>query len=268
MEISFILLNYKQKGLIKQSIKGINQCNIQMLYEIIVVDNNSNDGCIGMIQKEFPKILTLQLPKNVGFAAGNNAGIKASTGRYIIIMNPDIALTENTVENLLHFLQTHPNAGMVGPKLINPDGTIQFSCCRFPNFLTPLYRRTILGKFAFAKKSINSYLMKDWDHKSTKKVDWLFGAFLVIKKESFEKAGYFDERFFLYYEDLDLCRRFWEKNLEVWYAHDIELVHYHQRLSAKKQGIVSLFDKSTRTHISSSIKYLIKYFRVKLPEIK
>jgi len=268
MEISFILLNYKQKGLIKQSIKGINQCNIQMLYEIIVVDNNSNDGCIGMIQKEFPKILTLQLPKNVGFAAGNNAGIKASTGRYIIIMNPDIALTENTVENLLHFLQTHPNAGMVGPKLINPDGTIQFSCCRFPNFLTPLYRRTILGKFAFAKKSINSYLMKDWDHKSTKKVDWLFGAFLVIKKDSFEKAGYFDERFFLYYEDLDLCRRFWEKNLEVWYAHDIKLVHYHQRLSAKKQGIVSLFDKSTRTHISSSIKYLIKYFRVKLPEIK
>ena len=93
------------------------------------------------------------------------------------------------------------------------------------------------------------------------------GNFLV-KKKVLDEVGYFDERFFLYYEDLDLCRRFWEKNLEVWYAHDIELVHYHQRLSAKKQGIVSLFDKSTRTHISSSIKYLIKYFRVKLPEIK
>lgn len=266
MEISFILLNYKQKGLVKQSIKGIYQCRILLPYEIIVIDNNSQDGTIEMLKNEFPEVNGVSMPKNIGFAAGNNAGIKISKGKYIVIMNPDTALTKNAIEDLVNFLKSHPKAGMVGPKLINPDGTIQYSCRRFPNFLIPVFRRTIIGKFPFSKKAIDAYLMKDWSHQDVKKVCWLFGALLVIKKEVLDQVGMFDENFFLYYEDLDLCRRFWERGYEVWYYPLTELVHYHQRLSAQKSGIFSIFDKTTRIHISSGIKYFVKYFGKENPQ--
>ena len=220
-----------------------------------------------MIKKYFQEIKTAPLQKIVGFAAGNNAGLRESSGRYVIILNPDIAMVENAIENLLHFFENHPNAGIVGPRLIHPDGTFQYSCFRFPNFFIPLYRRTALGKLQFGKISIEKYLMKEWDHATPKKVDWLFGAFLMIRRDALEQVGLFDDRFFLYYEDLDLCRRFWEKGREVWYNPNTELIHYHQRLSGQKFGILSIFNRATRIHIVSSIKYFAKYFGARPPKI-
>lgn len=267
-ELSIIIVNYKQKGLVKQCIKGIEQSRISVPYEIIIVDNHSQDGCIEMLKQEFEHVITIASEKNGGFAYGNNLGIKKALGKYIMIMNPDVALTEGAIETMVEFLKIHPRCGIVGPRLIHPDGTIQYSCRCFPKTYTPLLRRTILGKISLAQKELRRYLMMDWGHGISKKVDWIFGACIMLKKEALEIVGIFDERFFLYFEDCDLCRRMWQHGFEVWYVAEVELVHYHQRLSDQRRGIFSIFHKVTRVHIASAIKYFAKYRGVPLPRLK
>jgi GT2 family glycosyltransferase len=256
-------------------------------YEIIVVDNDSNDGCLKEVKElfekekeqplqtssllkklepELPPLITIQAPGNDGFSVGNNLGIKKSNSRYVLVMNPDIAVVPEALERLVLKMDEDRQIGILGPKLINPDGSIQDSCRRFPNFLVPVYRRTILGKAPFAKKTLDHYLMGDWNHQKSTTVDWIFGAALMIRKSAIEKIGVFDERFFMYFEDLDLCRRCWEAGFKVYYYTDVEMVHYHQRLSANRSGILGIFKKAGRIHIISGIKYFIKYFGTRLPK--
>lgn len=285
MDISIIVLNYKQKGLVKQCVKGIIAAQPNLDYEIIVVDNNSNDGTLEMIDTLFdeqtgfetqqilplpkdlkiPPIKTIQAGSNDGFGAGHNVGIKKSSGKYILVINPDVAVVPGALEQMFSFMEQDESVGMIAPRLINPDGSVQYSCRRFPKFLTPVYRRTFFGKFSFAKPFLSDYLMKDFNHKSNVEVDWLFGACLLIRKSVMDKVGVFDERFFMYFEDLDLCRRFWEANFKVVYFAQVEMVHYHQQFSAERRGFFGVFSKGARIHIASGIKYFAKYLGVKIP---
>lgn len=285
MDVSIIILNYKQKGLVKQCVKGIVMAQPDLDYEIIVVDNNSADGTLEMVKNlykeekdsasqqtlpirkplKIPVIKTIQTGHNGGFGFGHNVAIKQAEGKYILAINPDVAIVPQSLEKMFDFMESNPDVGVIGPRLINPDGSVQYSCRRWPNFLTPVYRRTFFAKLPSAKKSLGSYLMKDFDHKSNKEVDWLFGACLLISKQALDKVGLFDERFFMYFEDLDLCRRFWEKGFKVMYFADVEMVHYHHQLSAERRGLLGIFSKGGRIHIMSGIKYFAKYFGAKLP---
>ena len=285
MDLSIIILNYKQKGLVKQCLKGIISAQPQLDYELIVVDNNSGDGSLAMVKEMFkpktskfehqpklpianplkiPPIKTVQAKGNDGFAVGNNLGIKQASGSYIMIINPDVAVVPQALEKMVAFMNENQDVGMIGPKLINPDGSVQYSCRRFPRFLTPLYRRTFFGKLSFGKAAVGDYLMKDFDHEKNKEVDWLFGACLLIRKSVLDSVGLLDERFFMYFEDLDLCRRFWQTGHKVKYYPSVEMVHYHQRLSAEKGGVLGIFSKGGRIHVASGIKYFAKYLGVKL----
>ena len=286
MDLSIILLNYKQKGLLKQCIKGIVTAQPRLDYEIIVVDNASGDNSLAMVKTMFsgkeaedasqsklplaqaaklPDSVTIQADTNGGFAVGNNLGIEKARGRYIMILNPDIAIVPNALEKMVNFMEQHLNVGMIGPKLINPDGSVQYSCRRFPSLTTPFFRRTMFGKLPLAKKPIEDYLMKDFDHNTNCAVDWLFGACLLARKSVLDKVGYFDERFFMYFEDLDLCRRFWQAGFKVMFFAETELVHYHQRLSAERGGVLGILKRGGRVHFASGIKYFAKYLGVKLP---
>jgi GT2 family glycosyltransferase len=284
MDLSLVILNYKQRGLVKQCLKGIFASQPQLEYEVIVVDNDSGDGCLAMVDQlvneyatprrgsggmsrriTLPPVQRIAASHNGGFAFGNNLGIRAATGRYVVVMNPDVAVVSGALEELVAFADAHPEIGILGPRLINPDGSVQLSCRRFPRLSTPLYRRTMFGKFWFAKSALTNYLMTDWDHNKTTDVDWLFGAFLLIRKTSLEKIGLFDERFFLYFEDLDFCRRCWAAGFSVVYYPDVELVHYHHQLSAESAGIAGLLRRGGRMHVSSGIKYFAKYLGVALP---
>jgi len=212
-----------------------------------------------------PNLLTIQAENNGGFAVGNNLGIRQSNGKYVLILNPDVAIVAGGLEKMVDFMNQHEKIGMVGPKLINPDGSIQESCRRFPSWPVPFFRRTILGRLPQGRRMLDYYLMEDWDHGSNRPVDWLFGACLLVRRVALEKVGLFDERFFMYFEDLDLCRRFWEDNFQVYYFSDVEMVHYHQKLSAEKSGVLGVFSKAGRIHIFSGLKYFAKYFGAKLP---
>ncbi len=265
MDLSIIILNYKTPGLLKYCLKGIARTAPALSYEIIVVDNASHDGSVEMLRQEFPQIRLIESPRNCGFAAGNNLGLTASQGDYVMIMNPDIVVTQGALETMINFLASHKEVGLIGPQLLNPDKSIQYSCARFPTLLTPFYRRTPLGRSARGKKALEYYLMSHTDHLKIQEVDWLLGACLMTRASNLNTVGLLDERFFLYFEDTDLCRRFWEHHLKVVYVATARMFHYHRRISADDSIFKALLKAPIRAHIASSIRYFWKYRRNIVP---
>lgn len=265
-KVSIIILNYQTKGLLKQCLRGIIQSDITIPYELIVVDNHSQDSSASMVRTNFPDVTLIEAPENRGYAAGNNIGITRARGEYLLIVNPDIAIFSGVVEAMVGYLEKNPRVALIGPKLINPDGTTQVSCYRFPTPMIPIYRRTPLGRMPRALRSLRTYLLSDWDHSSNQSVDWVLGACMMVRRSAVEKVGVMDERFFLYFEDVDWCRRFWKAGYEVHYFADIDLVHYHKRQSAENPGFVGIFSWATRVHIVSAVKYFAKYLGDPLPK--
>ncbi|HTW96884.1 MAG TPA: glycosyltransferase, partial [Candidatus Methylomirabilis sp.] len=223
--------------------------------EIIVVDNNSGED-LSVLAQTYPEIKIIQSEKNLGMGGGNNLGAKNSTGEFILILNPDTAVENRAIPLLHDYLRKNPSAAIVGPKLLNPDGTLQYSCLRFPKIQTAILRRTFFGELA--PRHLDDFLMKDFDHAAIKSVDWLMGSCFLIRREILEKDGYiFDEKYFMYFEDTDLCRRVREKhNYEVVYHPAAVVIHDHTRASAEKPWYIAPFvDPLTREHIKSWAKY-------------
>lgn len=259
MDLSIIILNYKTKGLLKQSLRGILGEHLGLNYEIIVVDNNSNDGSVEMMRQDYPRVRLIVAPQNVGFSAGMNLGIAKAAGKYILVLNTDVALFSKAVMALFQYLETHPQVGIAVPRLINPDGTSQQSTFLFPTFFVAGLRRTPLGKLPWAKKTLRRFLMSDWDRQDTRPVGWAIGACLLIRADVLRQVRGFDERYFLYVEDTDLCRQFWQAEYEVHFVHTAEMVHFHKRESAENPGVSGIFSYPTRLHIRSWLKYFQKY---------
>lgn len=265
MDLSVIVLNYKAKNLVKNCLKNILALNLNLEYEIIVVDNASDDGCPEMVKKEFSaevsinKIKIIESKINKGYASGNNLGIKESKGKYILILNPDITVLDGSIEKMLEFMEKNSDCAICGPKLLNPDKSIQISSFRFPRWYTPIFRRTFLKNFSFTKEELKKYQMLDVKENEIHEAEWLMGACVMIKKSAIEKVGLMDENYRLYFEDTDWCKRFFKAGYKVYYFPQAEMIHFHQRLSAQELGFKSLFNPSTRIHIMSAIKYFWKW---------
>jgi GT2 family glycosyltransferase len=158
------------------------------------------------------------------------------------------------------------SVGMLGPKLLNFNGTLQDSCFRFYRPITIIYRRTFLGHFAFAKRHLDSFLMKDYNHMDIKEVDWLMGSAMMISRKALNDVGLMDSRYFMYFEDVDWCRRFWENGFKVVYYPIVSMHHYHGKGSAKGGVVNSLLSsRLTWIHILSGIKYFKKFMGKPLP---
>ncbi len=260
MDISIVILNYKSKNDTLNCIKSIKKSDFgNLTYEIIVVDNNSNDNIGKILISKYSDINFIQNKNNLGMGAGNNVGIKKAKGKYVVIMNPDTIVFKSTFKKLYDFMENNSQTGIVGPLQYNIDKTIQNSCYRWHNLLTPLYRRTFLGKFKFGKKDLYRFLMKDFKHNTEKKVDWLLGSFLFCRASIFKKIGLFDERFFMYFEDTDLCRRAHKEGFNVAYYPKAKIIHNHKRQSAKNKWYKFFMNKMARSHIISWLKYLLKW---------
>lgn len=259
MTLSIIIVNYKSKGLLKQCLRGLFDAKLATEFEVIVVDNCSSDGSEAMVRQFFPQVKLISALQNKGFGAGNNLGLAVATGTYVLILTPDVAVFPGAVEQLLHYLEKHPQVGVVGPKLINPDGSIQTSAYMFPTFPMAVFRRTPLGRLPAAKRQLRQYLMLDWNHETSQAVGWVLGACFLARASTLRELKGFDEGFFLYVEDTDLCRRVWQAGLEVHYLHTAEMVHYHKRESAANPGLGAFFSYPTRVHIKSWLHYFVKY---------
>jgi GT2 family glycosyltransferase len=264
MQLSIIISNYNTKGFLKQCLKGLLALNLSLEHEIIVVDNHSPDGSAEMVREKFPPVKLIANPINGGCAYAYNKGIKAAQGHYVFIMNTDIVIRDDALEKMYRFMEDNPAVGIAVPKLLNPDGSVQYSCLKFPKFFYPAYRRTFIGNLPLIKKKMADYLMTNWDHNKTQEIDWAIGGAMLVRKSAIDQVGLMDERFFMYLEDTDWCRRFWQAGFKVYYIAVAQMVHYHRRQSAD-YGLGSIFTKTAQVHIASWFKYFFKYFGKKLP---
>lgn len=266
MELSIIIVNYKTKEKLKDCLDSVVASDLDNLnYEIILVDNNSGDDLndlLPLIDKKV-NLKLISSPKNLGMGGGNNLGIAAASGQYILILNPDTIVKERALIVLLDYLRNNSDVALAGPKLLYPDGSLQDSCSKFPIFFMPILRRTFLGDFF--KKNRDSFMMKDFDHNSIKEVDWLMGSCLMFKREITLSSGkifrpHFDERYFMYFEDIDLCRQIWANGFKVVYNPESVVIHDHNRQSAKHPWYFAIFlNRLTWRHIESWLKYFLKW---------
>lgn len=260
MDLSIIILNYKSKGFVMHCIKSIKEADFgDLQYEIIVVDNDSDDSIGQILAWQYPDVVFIQNDLNIGHGAGNNVGLKRAQGDYFVVMNADTISFKDTFTKLYHYMETHKEVGIAGPQQLNPDKSVQNSCYRWHGLFTPLYRRTPLGRFRFAQRDLDRYLMKDFSHREIREVDWLLGSFFFMRASALKEVGLFDERFFLYFEDTDLCRRFWQKKWLVVYNPEARIIHNHNRQSARGKWYKFLTNQATRQHIVSWLKYLKKW---------
>jgi N-acetylglucosaminyl-diphospho-decaprenol L-rhamnosyltransferase len=264
MELSIIILNYKNANLIKYQLQKLVNYKFSFNSEIIVVDNNSKDNIEKIIKTNFPKIKFVKSNKNTGYVNGNNIGVDDAQGKYVLILNPDIRIEKETIEKMMEFVKNNPDAGLVAPRLINADNSIQDTCYRFPDWHYPFYRRTSLSQTKFGKKWLHKFLMKDFDHKSIKKVDWVMGSCYILKKDDVHK--HHDPNFFMYLSDMDLCRDLWKNEKTVYYLGNVSALHLHQKASAEKNIFKYLLNKLSWIHLKDYFYYLQKWKKQDLPK--
>jgi N-acetylglucosaminyl-diphospho-decaprenol L-rhamnosyltransferase len=260
MDISIIIVNYKSKGLTLNCVKSIEEADFGNLeHETIVIDNDSGDQLGEILAWQHPGVIFIQSPVNKGMGGGNNIGLRRARGEYVVVMNPDTLAFRDTFIKLYEFMEANPDVGMAGPQQFNPDRSVQNSRYRFPKIFTLLFRRTFLGRLPFAKKAIAHFMMDDVSKKHFHTAEWLLGSCLFIRATALKEVGYFDERFFLYFEDTDLCRRFWKKNWNVIYYPDAHIIHNHNRASADNPWYTFFLNRASRKHLLSWVAYLNKW---------
>lgn len=259
MHLSILIVNYKNKEKTRRCIESIRRADLAGLtHEIIMVDNNSGDGIVDEFKLKYPEVRGLQSERNRGMGGGNNLAARGAVGEFLLILNNDTLVGKDSIKKLLNFYQSRQDIGLVGPSLRYPDGRLQYSCLRFPGILTPLYRRTFLGQFA--KRHLDRFLYAEYDHQTAKEVDWVQGSAMLIKHSLFEELSGFDERFFMYFEDIDLCRRVWQTGWKVFYYPESAMIHDHTRASANDRWYIAPFiNRLSQIHLASWIKYFIKW---------
>jgi len=260
-ELSIIITSYKNPAVLRLCLESLKKNVLCDNYEILVLDSATEENTEILMREEFLEINFFPHSENLGFAKLVNDGLRSAMGNYILILNADIVIEKKSADMLLEYLKKNPDVGIVGPKLLNFDGKVQPSRFRFYTPLIILYRRTALGKMGFARKKINNFLYKDRNSEKPQDVDWLMGSAMMTSRENFKKIGLMEENFgFMYFEDVDWCRRFWENGLKIIYYPYAKMYHYHGKGSASISSLKAVFlNKLTREHIKSGIKYFWKY---------
>ncbi|MBI4128464.1 MAG: glycosyltransferase family 2 protein [Parcubacteria group bacterium] len=260
-KISVVIVHYRSLPLLKLCLKSLFDTAASYIGDVVVVNNASEWETEDIIRERFSGVRVLAHRENVGYARGVNRGLAETRDPYVLILNPDIVIRPHAVQRLHTFLRENPRVGAVGPRLINFNGTTQISYSRFYTPLVILFRRTGLGNLSIARSTIDWFTMKnEVPHDRPTAVDWLMGSAMLIRRSAVEKVGMMDEHFFMYFEDVDWCRRFWAAECHVIYFPGAEMYHYHQRASHGSSGVFDLFfNRLTRTHLASAIYYFRKY---------
>lgn len=193
--------------------------------ETIVVDNGSIDASVEMVREDFPDVHLIANEDNRGFPAANNQGIAVAEGRYVLLLNPDTEVVGNALETLVTFADAHLDVAIVGPQLLNPDGTVQSSRRRLPTLLTAVFESTWLEPWA-PRHLLEHYRVSDQPDDVIQDVDWITGAAMLARREAIEGVGLLDEGFFMYSEELDWCKRFLEAGWRVVYLPAAQIIHH------------------------------------------
>jgi len=250
IDLSVVIVSWNIRDLLGKCLHSINSNQGELMVEVIVVDSGSSDGTPTMLREEYSWVRLVACEQNVGFPKGNNIGLAEANGRFLLLLNPDTEVQGEALSLMTRYLDEHGSVGIVGPQLLNPDGSVQSSRRRFPTVMTGLFESTWLQPFA-PKSLIDDYYASDLADDELAEVDWLVGACLMTRRAVLEQVGPLDEDYFMYSEELDWCRRVKDAGWQIIYFPDATVVHHIGKSS--EQAV-------TERHINYQ-RAKLRYFR-------
>lgn len=256
VDVSIIIVSYNTRDLLKKCLETVCAAARDLKAEILVVDNGSLDGSPDMVVSEFPNVLLIRSEKNLGFAKANNQAVERARGKYILFLNSDTEVHEDSIRHVKRYMDENPRVGICGCKLLNSDGTIQRSYGPFPS-LVGAFLTNIPGL-----SKLRSSMVLPNDRPS--EVDFVYGAFLMVRKNILNQVGSFDERFFIYAEDVDLCKRVKDAGWLVMYDPRVAVIHHGGASTNYNVGMhgngTKFSDQSFFLLQESQKKYYLKHF--------
>lgn len=233
-DISIVTVGMNHLKYLKPLLESIFEINSTTLsFEIIYVDNCSQDESLEYIKLHYPQVITIANEKPLGFGENNNKGVNVATGKYIAIINPDIVLLKDSLHKLYDFAEKLNSKAILAPQLLNPDLSLQYSARRFMTLKIFLTRLITKGKDDVNNKIIENYLFRNIKADKIQYVDWIIGAAMFMKKDTYNQLKGFDQSYFLYVEDEDFCLRAWKSKIPVIYYPDSKMIHNHLRASSQ-----------------------------------
>jgi N-acetylglucosaminyl-diphospho-decaprenol L-rhamnosyltransferase len=217
-DVSVVVVTFNSREWIERCLESVHG------YETIVVDNGSSDGTPELVRERFPDVRLIE-QENVGMGAGNNAGMRIASGRYFLLLNSDAWVVGDAVEQLARFADEHADAAVVGPRLLNPDGSLQRSVRGFPTLWRLATEYLFLRKLAPRSRVLNSFYAGGFDHDRTREVEWLFGAVLLVRRDAADEVGLFDEDFFMFSEETDWAYRFRAAGWKAYFFPGADVIH-------------------------------------------
>jgi len=258
MDLSVVTVNYRSLDPLLECLASLPGAAPGLAVDVTVVDNEQGSGVRAALSGRFPGARVIENAENVGYARAVNQGIAATAGTFVLVLNPDCVLRPGSLRTLVDYLSAHPMAAVAGPKILGPDGVLEFSARSFPDHTTLFFNRySLLTRLFPGNRFSRHYLLSDWDHASVRSVDWLSGACLMVRRSAIEKVGPMDEAFFMFNEDVDWCRRMKLAGYDVVYVPDAVIVHRigasRSRVAAKviyerHRGMVHYFHKHHPTN--------------------
>jgi N-acetylglucosaminyl-diphospho-decaprenol L-rhamnosyltransferase len=225
--LSIIIVNWNSWGFIIKCLNSIIRYSKGINYEVLVIDNASADNSGANIKAYFPWVHLIALTENCGFPKANNIGFAMARGKYLLALNPDTEVKENTLQLSLNFLEHHPEYGCVGVKTRKASGEIQLSCARkFPTFKGIIFNLLFIDKILPRFNVSENIDMPAWDHEDSRDIDMIAGSFMMFPKSLYQKIGGFDERILLFFEDVEYCQRIWNRGFKIRYLAEAEIIHY------------------------------------------
>lgn len=251
--VSIVIVHFRTPAVLAVCLERIKEARIGVPMEVIVVDNAPLDDAAELICAGTPGVVYRKNQQNLGFGKAVNQGIRMAAGEFVLVLNPDVEVAGGSIEELIAEMRRDPRAGIVAPRLLYPDGSLQHSCRTFYTLPVFVLRRTFLGRLFPDHPRLREHLMLDYDHESTRVVDWCLGASLLVRRAAVHDVGAMDERFFLYFEDVDWCYRMQARGWHVVYHPASTMIHRYERLSAKRPG------RGLLLHLASTFRYYEKW---------
>jgi N-acetylglucosaminyl-diphospho-decaprenol L-rhamnosyltransferase len=251
--VSVVIVHFRTPDVLEVCLRRIDENLGGVPHEVLVVDNAPLDEAAERLCEGRPGVAYSRNERNIGFGRAVNQGLAMARGEYCLVLNPDVEILSGSVEEMIAQMVRDPAAGLVAPKLLNEDGTLQHSCRTFYTLPVFLLRRTFLGRLFPHSRILREHLMLDYDHDTTRSVDWCLGASLLVRRRAIDDVGPMDERFFLYFEDVDWCYRMRARGWKVLYHPAAVMTHRYRRESARRPG------KGLLIHLASTFRYYEKW---------
>jgi N-acetylglucosaminyl-diphospho-decaprenol L-rhamnosyltransferase len=250
-ELTVVVVNFNSGDAVGKCVRSIHESAGESGVDVVIVDNRSSDGSADRAARDFPGTRLIRNSENLGFAAAANQGMRATDAEFVFLLNPDAEIIAGTLAGFLKVARDRPKAGALGALVRDPDGSIYPSARKVPT-LTEGLAHTVLGFARPDNRFTRRYKLLDWDRGSERRVEWVSGSSMLLRRAALDQVGLFDERYFMYVEDMDLCTRLRQAGWEVWFSPELEIEHVGGTATAGRR-------RMTLEHSKSIYRYFVKH---------